>query len=264
MPRNIWVAVYDIHYPKIHKPTWDAILDFVGRNSGKIAGFLFGGDQLDNEEIGHWSAGKPLFRPTGSYKANTLGFDANVLSPIEALLPDAAERVWITGNHDAWETQLIEKQPELQGTIERPLLLGLENRGWEVLKLGEVKQLGKLIAVHGEGLTGIGNQASVYHSKRAVESFCTSVLYGHLHTAQSYTKVLPHSARDKWIAWSSPAACSTNPSYLQNRPTAWVNGFTIVELQEPEKKNSNFNVYPVIVSAGQFAFGGTVYGSKKN
>ena len=83
MPRNIWVAVYDIHYPKIHKPTWDAILDFVGRNSGKIAGFLFSGDQLDNEEIGHWSAGKPLFRPTGSYKANTLGFNANVLSPIE-------------------------------------------------------------------------------------------------------------------------------------------------------------------------------------
>lgn len=87
MPRNIWVAVYDIHYPKIHKPTWDAILDFVGRNSGKIAGFLFGGDQLDNEEIGHWSAGKPLFRPTGSYKANTLGFNANVLSPMKHCFP---------------------------------------------------------------------------------------------------------------------------------------------------------------------------------
>ena len=41
-----------------------------------------------------------------------------------------------------------------------------------------------------------------------------------------------------------------------------MNGFTIVELQEPEKKNSNFNVYPVIVSNGKFSFGGTVYGAK--
>ena len=262
MSKALWVACYDLHYPKIHKPTWTAILDFIAKNNDKIAGFIFGGDMHDNQEISHHTTGKPLLRPPGSYALHTEGFDRFILSPLESILPADAKKVWIEGNHEFWVNQLIERQPELQGTLERPLLLNLVARGWEVLPLGAGKNLGKLLVVHGEGLTGIGNQASIYHAKRAVESFCCSVLYGHLHSAQSYTKVLPHNTRDKWIGYSSPAACSTNPDYLQNRPTAWVNGFVIVELHEPEKKNSNFNTYPIIVSDGMFSFGGNIYGKK--
>lgn len=260
MSRNLWVCVYDLHEPEVHEPTWNAVLDLLKRKKDKIAGFLFGGDQAGNTEISHHTSGKPLLRPTGSYKRHTAALDRR-LKQVEALLPKEAERVWITGNHDAWEQQLLERQPELSGSIERPILLGLEARGWQVLQLGEGKRLGKLLAVHGEALSGIGNQASVYHAKRAVENFCTSVLYGHFHSMQSYTKVLPHSVRDKWAAYCSPCACTTNPAYLQNRPTAWVNGFTIVELHDPKKQNSNFNVYPIIVSDGMFSFGGETYGS---
>jgi predicted MPP superfamily phosphohydrolase len=260
MARNLWVAVFDLHHPKVHKPTWNAVLDFIRKNPDKIAGFIFGGDQSDNQEISHHTSGRPLLRPPGSYKANTEGIN-RLITQVENILPKQAEKVYIVGNHDYWEDQLVERQPELQGTVERTGLLRLGERGWEVLELGEAKHLGKLIVVHGEGLTGIGNQASIYHAKRAVESFCTSVLYGHLHTAQSYTKVLPHSVRDKWMAYSSPAACTTNPHYLQNRPTAWVNGFSIVELHDPRSERSNFNVYPVIVSDGRFSFGGTTYGA---
>ena len=258
--RNIWVCVFDLHYPHVHKPTLDATLDFIRRNKAKVASFLFGGDQFDNAEISHHTKGKPLLGPPGSYKKNTVGFNNNVLEPLEKYPRKEADRVWIEGNHDYWCNQLLERQPEFVGTLERPLLLGLEDRGWEVVGLGESKRLGKLLTVHGEGLTGIGNQASVYHAKRAVESFCSSVLYGHLHSAQSYTKVLPHSTKDKWIGYCAPAACTLNPSYLQNRPTAWVNGIVIVELHEPEKPNSNFNVYPIIVSDGKFCFGGETYG----
>lgn len=261
MARNLWVVIFDVHYPFYHRPTWEAAKDFIQKNPKLIAGFVLAGDQHHNEEISHWSNGKPLLRPPGSYKRNTEGFGV-LLNDMEALLPREAEKVWIEGNHEDWVQQLIERQPELQGTMERPLLYNLAERGWKVLALGEGKKLGKLLVVHGEGLSGIGNQASVYHSKRAVESFCTSVLYGHFHSAQSYTKVLPHSAKDKWIAYSSPACCTLNPSYLKNRPNAWVSGFTIVELHDPPKSNSNFNVYPVIVSDGTFAFGGNVYGKK--
>lgn len=259
--RNLWVTLFDLHVPEVHEPTWNATMDFIRRNQDRIAGFLFGGDQANNTEISHHTQGKPLFRPTGSYKRNTQLLDLRA-KQIERILPEEAERVWIVGNHDAWEDQLVEHQPELQGTVERPILLGLEERGWEVIKLGEPKMLGKLTVIHGEALTGIGNQASVYHAKRAVETYCTSVLYGHLHSAQSYTKVLPHSRKDKWMAFCSPAACATNPAYLQNRPTAWVNGLTLVELHDPRNERSNFNVYPVIVSDGQFSFGGEVYGKK--
>jgi hypothetical protein len=260
MPRSIYVCVFDLHSPLIHKPTWNAALDFIEKNPDEIAGFILGGDQASNDEISHHTSGKPLLRPPGSYKKNTLLLD-KLLNQVEDILPTEATKTWITGNHCHWENQLVERQPELKGTIERPLLLNLEKRGWEVLALGEAKQLGKLIVVHGEGLSGIGNQASVYHAKKAVEMFCTSVLYGHFHSAQSYTKVLPHSTKDKWMAYCSPAACMTNPAYLQNRPTAWVNGITLVELHNPNDPHSNFNVYPVIVSDGKFSFMGTIYGT---
>lgn len=262
MPRNLWVAVFDLHFPKVHNPTWDAITEFLIRNRSKVAGFYFGGDQMDNQEISHHTKGRPLLRAPGSYKRNTTNFDKNILTPLEALLPTEAERVWQKGNHDGWEEELVEHQPELQGTIERPILLDLDARGWTVLDVGDHYRLGKLTLLHGEVLSGIGNQASIYHAKRAVETYCASVVYGHMHAPQTYTKVLPHNHRDKWQAHCAPIAGATNPGYLRNRPTAWLNGFVIIELIDPEDRNSNFNVYPIIVSEGQFSFGGNVYGKK--
>jgi hypothetical protein len=40
---------------------------------------------------------------------------------------------------------------------------------------------------------------------------------------------------------SDPGA--THPDYLRNRPTAWLNGFSIVELYTA---NGFFNLYPVV------------------
>lgn len=259
MSRNLWVGVWDLHYPFIHKPTVDAIFEFVVKNNDKIAGFYFGGDQFDNQEISHHTAGRPLLRAPGSFKKNTEGFN-KILKGLEAILPEEAAKVWQIGNHDQWEQDLVEHQPELQGTIERPVLLGLDQRGWLVQSCGDHFTLGKLTLLHGEVLSGIGNQASVYHAKRAVETYCGSVVYGHMHSPQSYTKILPHSKRDKWQSWCAPIAGATNPSYLRNRPTGWLNGFMVIELHDPDDANSNFNVYPITVSDGKFSFAGEMYG----
>lgn len=255
---NIWVCAFDIHWPKTHKPTLNAMLDFLSKNKAKIAGFYFGGDQLDNSEISHHNAHKPLYKPAGSYERNTKGFEAAILEPIEALLPKSATKVWQIGNHDDWELQFIESHPEFEGSIERPELLKLARRGWEVVPCGSGFKLGKLTLIHGETLSGVGNQASGYHAKKAVETYCGSVLYGHMHSPQSFTKVLPHHQTDKWQAQCSPILGATNPGYLRNRPTAWLNGFTLVEIQE----NGNFNIYPIIVVNGKFSFGGETYGGK--
>lgn len=257
---NLWVCVYDLHYPDVDKPTFNAILDFLSRNKTKVSGFLWGGDQFSNDEISHHNAHKPIYKPTGSYKRNTKGFDETILKPVESLLAPRAERVWIKGNHDDFERQLIEGQPELEGTIERDLLLNLESRRWNVIECGDSYKLGKLTAIHGEVLSGIGNQASGYHAKKATEIFCGSVLYGHMHSFQAYTKILPYRFTDKWVAYCSPIAGKTNPIYLRNRPTAWLNGFTIVEVQS----DGNFQVYPVVISGGKFSFAGEVYGGKKS
>jgi hypothetical protein len=58
------------------------------------------------------------------------------------------------------------------------------------------------------------------------------------------------------MGWISPILGKLNPEYVRNSPTAWVNGFTLVEFDP----NENFNCYPIVVSNGQFAWGGRVYG----
>jgi hypothetical protein len=251
-----WLCVYDLHYPKVNWPTWKAALDFLSKN--KVEGFIFGGDQFDNEEISHHTKGKPLFRERASYKKNETGFKHDIFVPLMKLLPKSTKRVWIVGNHDRFETDLVECHPELEGTVERVKTLRLVQYGWEVVELGHSYTLGKLHVIHGEILTGIGNQAGMYPSRKAVELYSASVLAGHTHAPQSFSKISPVEKAQKHMAYISPCACDVNPLYLQNRPTAWMNGVTIVEVRDDDC----FNVHPCITIRGQFSYGGVTYGTK--
>jgi len=167
------------------------------------------------------------------------------------------EKIWIIGNHDDWERQLIEEHPELEGWMERPEALRLEERGWEIIELGHAKRLGQLNVIHGEILTSLGNQGGAFPSRKAVELYGSNVLAGHTHSPQSFTKVSSVEQKKKHTSWINPILGAVNPDYLRNRPTAWLNGFTIVELYTANL----FNCYPIFVFNGKFAYGGKIYGA---
>ena len=244
---GLWVCWFDLHSPKIHKPTYDAAMDFI--KHVPVRGFIFGGDQNDNSEISHHNHGKILFREPGAYKRNTEKI-RTVLTEIEAALPADAVRVWIKGNHDDWERQLVETHPELQGTVERDKLLDLTGRGWKVIETGQEYALGKLSVIHGETLAGAN------HARKAVEVYGSSVLYGHFHGPQSYARVSPFRQKHKHMGYCSPILGETNPHYLRNKPTNWVNGITLVEMQA----DGNFNVISLNIINGKFRYGGVQYG----
>ena len=252
-----FVACYDLHYPKVNLGSWRAMLDFMSRNT--VHGFVFGGDQFDNQCISHHTRGRPLLRDKGGFRRDTAGFEANIMGPLDKLLGKAKSKVWIVGNHDFWERELVEQQPELDGVTDRVELLRLKGRGWQVVENGRSWRHGKLTFIHGDQLTGFGNQVSSYHAKKAVEGYCGNVLYGHVHSPQMFTKVLPSNRLQKWAAWCSPITGNTNPAYLRNRPTSWLNGFTIIEFSG----EGDFNCYPVITTNGVFRYGGTTYGNGK-
>lgn len=249
---STYVVAHDLHFPAMSKKTWNAMMEFI--KDVKPQGFIFGGDQFDNNEISHHTKGKPFYRPRAEFNRNTTEFARNILGPLERSLGDA-ERTWIIGNHDRFEHDLIEEQPELEGIIERVDTLKLEERGWDIVPLGHAKKLGELNVIHGEVLTGIGNQAGAFPAKKAIELYASNVLAGHTHAPQSFTKISPVEARKKYMAWIAPILGEVNPAYLRNRPTAWLNGFTIVEL----RAKGFFNVYPVVVIDGTFCYGGKEY-----
>lgn len=257
--KNLWVCAYDLHYPFVDWPTFNAMLAFIKENKKSIAGFVWGGDQHSNDEISHHTKGKAIYRPTGEYKRNTEGFDRRCLTPIENLLADDVTKIWLEGNHDHFVDQLIAEQPELKGSLERPLLLDIEARGWKYFACGTRFRLGKLSIIHGEQLSGVGNQNSAFHAKKATDIYAGSVLYGHTHSPQSYTRVLPYDVTQKWQATCSPILGAVNPTYLRNSQSSWTNGFTVVETQT----NGNFNVYSIVVVNGRFSFAGKLYDGRE-
>jgi hypothetical protein len=184
------------------------------------------------------------------------GFDRDILTPLERLLPRHCKKVWIIGNHERFEQDFLERHPELEDVCNHIRLLRLIERGWEIIPLGHAYKLGKLNIVHGEILSGIGNQCGVFPAKKAVELYAGNVLAGHTHSPQTFTKVSPVQTTNKWQAYIAPTAGAVNPTYLRNRPTAWLNGFVTIDIFS----NGQFNLFPIIVYDGRCSYGGKQYG----
>lgn len=250
----IWVAGYDLHFPKYDRATFKTMLACI--REWQPGGFIFGGDQFDNAEISHHNKKKPLYKETASYGRNQEQFRDTILRPLESALPTKCQKVWIIGNHDYWEYEFVEAHPEFDGFVDRPKWLGLAERGWEVVGIGHTKHFSKLDVIHGEVLTGIGNQAGKYPAAKAVDIYGSNVLAGHTHAPQSYARISPVEKKHKHMGWIAPILGATNPAYLENRPTAWMQGFVRIEFY----KGGYFNLYPIITFNGRCSFGGKVYG----
>lgn len=250
-----YVVGADLHFPKVSWPTVEAMFEVI--KDIKPAGLVLQGDQFDNEEISHHNSNKPLYKERRSFVRNQEDFDSKFLKPLEAMLPKNCERTWIVGNHDDWEFQFVEQHPELEGVVDRVEALDLVDRGWKVIPLGHAKIIGELNIIHGEILTGIGNQAGAYPSRKAVDLYAGNVLAAHTHAPQSFCKVSPIDQKKKHMGWIAPILGATNPGYLKNRPTGWLNGFTVIEFYG---NKGYFNLYPVLVFDGKCSYGGKEYG----
>jgi UDP-2,3-diacylglucosamine pyrophosphatase LpxH len=248
---QLWVLLPDIHYPVYDRASAAAVFDFIEKNRSRIAGVVFTGDQLDNENISHHTEGLPGLRRKGGFQADIEGFEKEFLDPIDALLPKA-QKVFIAGNHERFLTDFLEKMPEFEDCLSWPRLLKLNERRYTFVPQGESFSIGPLVIVHGDQ---VGSGQNV--SKKLVEQFCTSVIMGHVHALGAHTKCSQVKVNDKWIGITLPCLTTLSPKYGRGRANSHVNGFGIVESFDGGKL---FNVYPVIVSKGRFCLGGVVYG----
>jgi hypothetical protein len=114
---ELWVCLYDIHYPQFDSKTFRAILSFIRKN--EVHGLLLGGDALDLSCVSHWNKNLPGTKHKGELRRDLDGFDNNILQPIEALVPRGCDKVFLTGNHERFlEQDLTDEMPELDGMLD--------------------------------------------------------------------------------------------------------------------------------------------------
>jgi UDP-2,3-diacylglucosamine pyrophosphatase LpxH len=252
MDSRLWVVLSDIHYPVHHVPSMLAVYDFLKRNASLIAGVVLLGDNMDCESISRHTEGLPGLRREAGLYEDCIGFDRTVMQPIEKLVP-SAKKVIFMGNHEDWLNQMLDKMPELKKAVSFESLLHFDDRRWKVIPQGESYWIGKACLVHGDQI-GSG----MHVAKKAVESYCCTVIMGHVHTFAAYTKTSEVKKKDKWVGYTLPTLGTVAPKYGKGRPNSHLNGFGIIELWP----NGNINVYVPVIVEGQFSFGGKIYGKK--
>lgn len=107
--------------------------------------------------------------------------------------------------------------------------LHLKERGIPHVAYNDYLDIGNMALTH-----GMWHGAS--HNKKHMEGVQKSVMYGHVHHANS-TSFFTRGMLKK--VWSLPCMCDLNPDYIKNKDNNWSNGYATLNM----KHNGNFNVH---------------------
>ena len=148
--------------------------------------------------------------------------------------------------HDQRVEKIIEKEPLFSGIIDIEKNLDLSD--YTIIPFGGVYRLGKLRVIHGK-------YTNDHHAKKTVIDFEKSVVYGHLHSIQTYTKTRAETSSDFHMGRSIGCLCNVNPKYMRNKGHDWVHGFGIVYV----RPNGNYDLYDIEIIKNKFVYGGKLY-----
>lgn len=157
----------------------------------------------------------------------------------------------LEGNHEERIQKLINKNPELEGLLEVPKNLRLEERGFKWVpnySTGELHKIGRLYFSHGKYI-------NKYHPAKMVDTYGVNLAYGHAHDMMSHTKML--WGKNKIIMAQSLGflADEKKLKYMKDGPSNWLQGFGVAEIRE----DGNFNLFPVAMIDYTFSWNGKIY-----
>jgi UDP-2,3-diacylglucosamine pyrophosphatase LpxH len=253
-PRTkLHVVAGDFHYPEHDGRAFKALLEFLKVNKRRIASFTLNGDGLDCQDISRHTEGKPRLRRRGGWKEAIDGFREDILDRLDEVLPKSCKKVFIAGNHEDWLQDLLDKQPELEGLLEIPNLLRLEERGWTWKECGEHIERAGFVILHGDQIG-----SDIHVAKKAGDLISGNVIMSHVHRLSMFSRAALVSEKKKHLAVTLPCMCTVAPTYAKGQPNAFVVGFGIIE----EWAVNRANVYSPVIIDGVFAYGGQLYGRK--
>jgi predicted phosphodiesterase len=238
----------DIHYPYHDKQCLKIVEQVAKDLSPEYLVYL--GDNFNADGISKYTH-KEMERGIYETADEIDGFKKDIHEP----LSQYANRIlWCGGNHDTQRiSDLLQKlrekgeEPRLIKHYEDTLSLKSRFPDVKICEYNESHKIGKLHLTHGV----YHNDA---HAKKHAMAFGASVVYGHLHTFQSYTTTSRGTGQSH-KATCIGCLCDLNPGYMKNRPSGWAHGFAVAYFQD----NGNFNLYPIEIIKGQCIFNGKLY-----
>ena len=97
------------------------------------------------------------------------------------------------------------------------------------------------------------------HAKKAVDTWARSVVYGHHHTLQQFTRSSPAHESERWTGTSIPCLSHTAPAYGRGRANTFMHGFGVCYV----RPDGTFNLYPVVIVDGKATVDGVTYGRRR-
>jgi len=241
------ISLFDIHVP--YNIDLRGVIKFLADE--KPDKLILGGDIMNVDSLSHWSlAGGKRLTLEGKRFQKECDVMGELLDELREAVGEGCEIVYLEGNHEDWVNQYIEQHPEMEGIINIPLMLELEERNikWIPYKdKNNYYKVGKLYYTHGE-------YVNKYHSAKMLQAWNCNIRYGHLHTHQVATKTSKKSIGDTHKAISIPCLCKDG-DYLQGKSNSWMQGFHIAYI----KPNGNFIEYVIPIIQGAFFFNNKEY-----
>lgn len=210
---------------------------------------ILGGDILDCGVISHHNKGR--VRKTEGFRLlrDAEQCHANIIQPLEQMLPREGVKTFIIGNHCDWIQDLLDEQPGLEGLVDVRTLLKLGK--WSVVEQGHGFQYHKLYFLHGDTIKG-----GEHVAKSGVVNYERNIRFGHHHTFQTYTKTSPIDAEVAKTGVAVPCLCSKDVGYMERIPNRWVQGFLYGWIDE---ESGVFSDHVAVIIRGKAVICGKVY-----
>jgi hypothetical protein len=168
--------------------------------------------------------------------------------------PLSAE-VLITGNHCARLRVWSNAQPNLEGLLDYPTLMRVQERGLTYVDYWDKHE----IWTRGEANFGHGHYLGPTGPARHLRDYGFNFIYGHDHSVN----MSPLKTHGKGTRMAITMGCleTVNPGWLRGKPNQWQNAFGTIYVR---KEDGMFNLYPSLIFDGQF-FGpdGHVYDGRQ-
>lgn len=227
----------DIHFPEHNERALNVATKVM--SDYKPNRIVLIGDAMDMTPVSHWIEDKKRMVENKRLKKDYQNFNVLLDKIVSKAGKQLKEVIYLKGNHEDWVDQYIDRHPEVEGLLEIENNIQLKDKKVKLkfIEYNDFFKIGKLYLTH-------GIYANKYHAFKTVDNVGATVMYGHTHDIQLYTKAGMAKGLDKHIGMSIGCLCDMSPKYMRNKPNNWMHGFATVDVLN----NGNFipKIYNII------------------